>query len=324
MEKVVEWLNRDFVIVDLGAASATDQRLLKPYFPSITLVELDAVNDSQVKSRNYFRHVFAKGGIAGRAGPRVFTRRAFPNASSILRPREELVRDYDLEKIYEALDEVTLECRTLSDTLSGLNIQHIDFLKTDLEGMDYEVLFSSAELLKNTLVVQSELRFQPFYEEEPTFFKVGSFLEQLEFELLGMKPEAWKYRTPRRSMARDGRWVFADAIFFRSPASVSAHFGQESDKAFAKQIILACSLGYPNYAEFLLEKIKGTVSAKLVEELSQTIRRSLPRVPLLICLCNCLCRIRGGARVLNALRRAGTRLSRSATVFSFFNHVASP
>ena len=320
MNKLIHWLKRDFVLVDLGAASAVDNPVLRPLYPSLTLVELDAANDSQVIQGSYFRHARIRGGAAGQTGPRPFTLRSFPNTSSVLEPRPELVKAYGLEPFFQPVRQMTLDCTSLPDMLDQLDLQRVDFLKTDLEGMDTEVLLASASILEKTLVVQCELRFQPFYQGEPTLFEAGHQLERAGFECVWMTPEIWKYPTDGRDVQRDGRWVFADVVFFKTPEEIQRIFGPEANKALAKQVILACALGHPNFAGYVLDLLRKDLDPELTHELDDLIRNSQTSARFHR-FCAWLSRSNAGQRLLNVMRKAGRKLQQGATVYDPLKHV---
>jgi len=163
--------------------------------------------------------------------------------------------------------------------LADHGVNRVDLFKTDLEGMDYEVLASAPRLVEQALCVQSELRFQPFYQGEPYFHEVAGYLTSLGLDLVALRPATWKYATAHRAVERDGRTVWADSIFFLSPKEVQERFGNEAWKSFAKQIILARLLGLTNFAEHLYEQTSGQFPEAVRRELSRFVQPAfnLPR-----------------------------------------------
>jgi hypothetical protein len=217
-----------------------------------------------------------------------------------------------------------IECETLASVLGAYNIRRIDFLKTDLEGLDYEVLSSAPDIVRQSLVIQSEMRFQPLYVGEPDFTTIASYLASLGFELITLRPEVWKYATRQRNLMRDGRMVWADAIFFNSATKLTSLFQDHAPLAFVKQIILAQALGLHNYAEYLFEQTQAQLPAHIQVELAGYLAREVGMPRLLIQVLNKLAGIPGGGRVVWSLRRSSLALARALTYHRNLRHIAAP
>lgn len=252
MTETVRQLTGDFVLLDLGSANSVAMfRDFPALQPAATLIAVDAREDQYRGPDKFHRRISIKKAVAGTSGKRPFYSRLFPECSSFLQPKPELVAAYGLERYFKLKEVSKLECTTVRELLAEHGIQRVDFFKTDVEGLDFEVLTSAPELVGQSLCVQSELRFQPIFEGEPPFHEVVGWLADLGFELIHFRPEVWKYQTPFRDRVRDGRNVWTDAMFFLSPDKVRERFPAAPWKAFAKQIILCRMLGLANYAEFL-------------------------------------------------------------------------
>jgi len=121
---------------------------------------------------------------------------------------------------------------------------------------------------------------------------------------------------------RDGRLIFADAIFFLSPDRVAETYAAKAPKALVKQILIASALGLQNYAEYLYEKLRGNLNSALLKELDEYVR-PLPGARLgLIRAANLLLRFRRGWRILPWLRAASLVVSQGAAVYSSGEHLA--
>ena len=216
MITLAEILKGNFVIANLGAAGDGDCAIPKQLRKSVTLVEVDATNGSQ-SDQSYYKRVPIHSVIAGTRSIRQFRINKNQQTSSLLEPRNDLISSYGLEFDFtqERLEKV--ECNTLLDVMSKNQLRKIDFLKTDLEGLDFEVLKSAKEMLDSVIAIQCELRFQPFYHGEPYFHEVVSYLNEVGFEVIGLEPEYWKPATQHRRWHTDGRITFCDVILFKKP-----------------------------------------------------------------------------------------------------------
>lgn len=281
MRETIKQIQGDFVVLDLGSAHAAGiLRNLPEVTSAVTLVEIDMQLADKGEDSPYFRRIQLGKAVAGSPGKRLFRKRVFPDCSSFLEPSQALIHAYGLESYFAGAGSCEVECETLTALLRQHGLTRVDFLKTDLEGMDAEVLRSDPGFVRQALCIRCELRFQPFFEGEPPFHETAAYLRQLGFDLIWMRPTVWKYRTAHRSLQRDGRWAWADVVFFLSPDQVKSQFGDESWKMFAKQIILARLVGLNNYAEHLLQETGPTLPAPIHAELARFIKPplSLPRL----------------------------------------------
>jgi FkbM family methyltransferase len=301
MTETIRLLTGDFVLLDLGSANAVG---LFRDFPSLasaaTFIAVDAREDQYRGSTNFHRVLCLKKAVSGVPGKRAFYSRAFPECSSFLEPKPELVAAYGMESYFQLKEVSKLECATVSELLEEQNIRRVDFFKTDLEGLDFEILASASELVSQAVCVQSELRFQPIFQGEPPFHEVVSYLAGLGFELVHLRPEIWKYATPSRRLLRDGRCVWTDALFFLAPGKVRERFGDSAWKAFAKQIILGRMLGLSNLAEYLLAQTRAEYPPAVRTELEAFVR---PGFSLVRSLAKWVARMPFGQLALEASRR---------------------
>lgn len=280
MRETVNRLKGDFVVLDLGSAHTLGVLKEAPELTrAITLVEVDALLGETAPPVTGLNRISLRQAVAGKRGRRVFKQRKFPACSSFLEPIPELVEAYGLQDYFIEVKATELECETIAEMLGQHGIKRVDLFKTDLEGVDFEVLASAPELVQQALCVQSELRLQPFYRGEPYLHEVVGYLAGLGLELVSLRPAVWKYATAHRAVQRDGRTVWADAVFFLKTECVRNRFRPEAWKGFAKQIILARLLGLGNFAEFLQQQTASEFPAPIGGELARFVRPgfSLPR-----------------------------------------------
>ena len=249
-----------FVVVNLGAGGDAELALPDHVRRSVTLVQIDAAN-APVDESSVHRRVPLRRVVADAHGTRTFHEAAYPWCSSLVPPRPGLVRRYGLEDYFETVASTEVECFTLPEALAEAGVAEIDFLGTDVEGLDAPILRTSSELLARALVVRSELRFEPMYEGEPPFHEAVALMEERGFELVGVDPEAWKPATPRQRRHRDGRTVWADCVFVRRSDALPDAPADLSGLVEAKQVLLTAMTGLRAWAEHLLERNSGAIPA---------------------------------------------------------------
>jgi hypothetical protein len=301
MVETIRQLKGDFVVLDLGSAHSVGiLRKMPNVMEAITLIEIDLHASAAESPSDYFKRIKLKKAVAGKRGKRIFKQRKFPDCSSFLDPLPGLVRAYGLEEYFIEVASAEIECETITELLLHEGLKRVDLLKTDLEGLDYEVLASDPDLVSQALCLQSELRFQPFFQGERMFHEVLSYLTNLGFELIWMRPAVWKYATAHRDLQRDGRWVWADVVLFLSPQTVEARFGIEAWKAFVKQIIVARLLGLANYSEYLYQQTAARFPKAVQEELARFVE---PQFSLPLFVLAHLNKLPFGWMAIGAIRR---------------------
>lgn len=249
-----------FTVVNLG--SGGDEPFPLPAWArsGSTLVEIDAADRPAASAGNFERRLTLSDIVAGSSGIREFTTRSFVSVSGLLEPRPELVEKYALQEYFRVVDRKLVRTRTLPSMLAEQGIERIDLLKTDLEGLDLEVLLACGRFLDRAYCVQCELRFEPFFEGEPKFHDAVAELDARGFDLLSLSPETWQPATPYRETLvhhGDGQTAWADCILIRrlSPDDVVGR---------ARQVVLLSGLAQRAVAAYLL----GTIAGELPDELS--------------------------------------------------------
>jgi hypothetical protein len=276
MKLLDDALKNNFTIVNLGCIGDTDYRLPKSLVQAITLVEIDAEGGAQTQS-SYHRKIKVTTPIAGVPGKYTFVRNNFAGTCSLLRPRPGKVEEFGMQQYFHEISATEMECETLPALLKREQVATLDFLKTDVEGLDSAIIQSCKDYFGQTLAFQAELRFLPFYESEPCFHKTVALLADHGYEVLDIiHIDRWKYRTPHWKRQMEGRAVWADFLFFLKPEKLVANFGEAAPLAIAKQIILACMLGKKNYGEFLLQQFDTTLPEDWKTELRGIVK---PRWP---------------------------------------------
>src|SRR4051794_23016409 len=180
-------------------------------------------------------------------------------------PRQELIERYGLQRFYEVVDEREVDVVTLPCALAEAGVGRIDYLKTDVEGLDTGILRSRGALLDSASVVCCEFRFEPFYVGEATYCEGAAVLDGHGFELIALRPQDSKPMTRRSAQHRDGRTVWADCIFVRRADALPG--GQAEGLVEAKQIVLTAMAGHRAWAEHLLERFLDRIPAEWHPEL---------------------------------------------------------
>jgi FkbM family methyltransferase len=103
-----------------------------------------------------------------------------------------------------------VELATLDAYCQEHAIEHIDFLKLDVQGWELPCLRGSLELLKASRIsaIYAEVNFVKLYEEQDYFEDVSRFLRDYGFQLFSLYA---------LSFNEVGQLCWADALFLRNP-----------------------------------------------------------------------------------------------------------
>jgi FkbM family methyltransferase len=261
-------LNKNFVIFDIGSSFAKSNKILKKYSQDICYLEIDALSVSEITDQKLYKNIKIRKGIHTLTGPKEFIERQYIETSSFLDIRPGMIEQYGMDYHFKEVKRFALECVTVSDILKENNLNHIDFLKTDVEGLDFDIIQSIESMLPKVNVIKSEIRFEPFYIGEKPFYEVCKYLSDHGFQFINFSNlDEWKYKTTNQKKFRDGRMVWGDFIFFRKLDKSSPQFTVD----LVKQILIAKSLNLNSHAEYLLESNEAHFEKKLYQELKTEI-----------------------------------------------------
>ncbi len=131
----------------------------------------------------------------------------------------------------------------MTERLDDLDeVQPVDFLKIDIQGGELDVISNARNKLSNALVVQTEVRFFPLYEDEPTFGDLENELrgQGFTFHSFDFLKKVLGKRSLRKMLRRRAfsQVVDGDAFFIRDPRRMRDF----SNEQLSKLCILADSV----------------------------------------------------------------------------------
>ena len=101
-----------------------------------------------------------------------------------LEPWSSLLPEQDKPSKYFKGPVLEVPCVVLDDWCRQNQIDHIDMLRVDVEGLELPILQSSPEILKTVLVVSTKTHFTAFRKGTTQFPELKKFLESAGFEML--------------------------------------------------------------------------------------------------------------------------------------------
>lgn len=163
-----------------------------------------------------------------------------PMTSSMLEPNLPLLRLFtQLEEVTTVVERSEMKTRRLDDLLPELPGSRADFLKLDVQGFELAVLRGATAVLKETLVVHTEVEFVPMYENQPLFAEVDQFLRGLGFVFHRFASIHGRPMKPLQLNANPlqpiSQQLWADAVYVRDMWNLE---GFSSDELLRTALIL--------------------------------------------------------------------------------------
>ncbi|NJK33723.1 MAG: FkbM family methyltransferase [Oscillatoriales cyanobacterium SM2_2_1] len=300
------------VIADVGAAMGVDVRW-RGLGDGVRFLTFEPDGRSQTPNN------FAIG-LGQRSEKRTLYLTQLPAASSLLEHHRPVLRDFATYSWHEPAGTVDIELVALDDLLVAQPENYPDFLKTDVEGFDLEVLRGAERILsQHTLGVQVEVSFIERHVGAPFFGEVDQFLRDRQMVLFSLQREHWLRHNLTAGVNSQPQLIWGDAVYFLTRDA----FGQRVARLepslrlplMVKMLALLLVYGAHDYAieltDFCLAEHWLTVdqSAELQDAIRRSVRsplgsllRSLPLL-LLSLMASVLTLGRGQSYVQRYLRR---------------------
>ena len=175
--------------------------------------------------------------------------------TSIFQPNRAFLDSFPESERFDTVATAEMEVDTMDGVLARAGVDDADFVNVDTQGSELYILRGAERLLKRGLVgIEVEVEFSPIYTNQPLFADVDAFLRPLGFTLFDLRPVFWKRKDGRALGGPQGQMIWADALYFRTPASLDELLrGLPQERRAAKLLkALSAALLY-GYVDFALE-----------------------------------------------------------------------
>ncbi len=182
--------DKKIIALDVGAQGGFNSdnffpRKYNEYFEDI-LIEPIKEEAEKLKKKKF---IINKGLWSKKEKKKLFILDNRLGSSSMYRPDE---RNFDLHNIknkdfndYKITRTIEIECDTLSNQLSELDIEKLDYLKIDTQGAELDVLKGIGNY--RPLLIKIEAHIFTMYKEVPSWHKLINFLYELNYVLIDWK-----------------------------------------------------------------------------------------------------------------------------------------
>ncbi len=184
---------------------------------------------------------------------RKFYETNMPVCSSLYEPKQKFL------ELYNNLNTAYLKNTTEIDTISvdkflkKNNLEHIDFIKIDIQGAELDVFKGGVKTLEKTLMIVSEVEWVEQYINQPLFGDVSSFLKDQNFmihKFLGYGTRSLKPIILNQNKNFETQVLWSDALFIRNIMNIS----KLNDEDLIKSAVLSYIYKSPDLTYFYLEK----------------------------------------------------------------------
>ena len=188
LEKFLE--KNKIVALDVGAQGGfnSDAFFPKKYDHFFDEILIEPINSEakKIKSKNL---VINKGLWSEKIKKKIYILDNRLGSSSMYEPN---INNFDLHNIqekkyddYKVTRSIEIECDTLSNQLTNLNINSLDYLKIDTQGAEFEILKGLGNF--RPLLIKIEAHFFSMYKNVPSWHKLINLLYELNYVLIDWK-----------------------------------------------------------------------------------------------------------------------------------------
>jgi FkbM family methyltransferase len=212
ISRIKTYLPANPVIVEAGTYDGEDTVELSKLLPNAKIYTLEPVPELFDKSAKAIKHCAnvklynkALSDKTGKAIMHTSEERQRPGvvsmSSSLLAPKDHLTHAPDT--LFK--QKIEIETITLDDWAHQNQVDHIDFLKLDIQGYELNVIKASPELFKTVKAILLEVEFIEAYQGQYLYDDIKRWLEAEGFELNCLYVNSW----------------FGDALFIRKNSNKS-------------------------------------------------------------------------------------------------------
>lgn len=241
-------------IVDVGAVLGPDPRWMQLGERTCRFLtfEPDARSIETHRDDGPFQMLALSTALGNEQGHKTLHLTIGPFASSLYPPNEAVLSQFGTWPWHESAgtDEVTVD--RLDTCLADLPEWMPDFIKTDVEGADLDVLKGSEKALAGALGLQVEAAFVERNVGAALFADIDSFLRARGFTLFQLIREHWVRTNKLLGPRSRPQLIWADVIYFRDAAELQARLEDMPERKreglLVKFVALLLVHGYHDYA----------------------------------------------------------------------------
>ena len=263
--------NLSFSIAEIGAHPYGEFRerfhSILDYFPNskIYAFEIDKEECNRLNNLCKQGMKFFPFALGEKKEKRKFYNTEHPICSSLYEPNEKLMKHYHNLNIAYLKEITEIETMSLDDFANIEKINQIDFIKIDIQGAELDVFKGAPNVLKNVLMIISEVEFVELYLKQPLYNDVSSFLNKKDFMLhkfLALSGRALKPVILKNNINFASQHLWSDALFIRKIDNIS----NINDINLLKMAVFSFLYNSPDLTFFYLAEYDKRKKTSIIEK----------------------------------------------------------
>ena len=143
-----------------------------------------------------------------------------PMCTSLYRPNEELMREFNNLEVAYLRDISEVETRSLDELAEEGCFGRVDFIKIDIQGAELDAFQGATKALRSTLGIVTEVEFSPIYEDQPLFGDVDRELRSRGFifhKFIGLTGRCLRPVVVNNDPGMSTWHIWSDAMYLKHP-----------------------------------------------------------------------------------------------------------
>lgn len=206
---------------------------------------------------------------------------AFPQASSLFLPNAAIVNRHNNAANMEIISTQEFAVDAMDDVIG--NAYRPDFIKTDTEGADLEILKGAERLITDRcLGLQVEVQFEQMRIDSPLFGECDVFIQKHGYVLWNLYLMRFVSASNRIGATTNHQVTVADAVYFLSLEEFQKRLAREhpddKETMTAKFLLVLLTYGAHDYAATILDSQKAALSEEAYRSMQTLVRRAMPSI----------------------------------------------
>lgn len=213
----------DICVLDVGALGGMAGHEAPPYdglvkagLAHVLGFEPDAEGCEALNKKYANRHCFLPH-FVGEGGPATYHETNWAPTGSLYKPNQPLLEKFqNMHELTTLIAEHPIETKRIDDLAE---VGDVDFVKVDVQGAELAVFKGGERVMRNALLVHTEVEFVALYENQPLFADVDTLLRSYGYQFHTFVGFAGRCFKPVKAQQNINSYVrqllWADAIYVR-------------------------------------------------------------------------------------------------------------
>ena len=194
------FLKEPLVLMHIGAANSNFDNW-KNFAENSILVTIDGNNDNKLIKHRFKKIIKEDVFISNKNGLSNFYLTKDPDCSSLLKPNLKIHENWYVSHRFKIIKKINVKTISINIFLKKHKINYIDYLTTDIQGMDFYVYKSLKNQIKNKIsIINIESGLEKFYIKEKSLSEIIDCLNK-KFDLSDVK-FAYNYKLKSNQLSK--------------------------------------------------------------------------------------------------------------------------